>query len=214
MTRRHRGFTLVELLVVIAIIAVLIGLLLPAVQRVREAANQPACANNLKQLGLACHNYDSSHGRLPPGYLGPPPERNEQMYGPDRDRCPHVGLLVFLLPYIEQDNVYRPLQVESDPGRLRTAWYTNPVYWELAQTRIKSFECPSDDLYDSSKYGTALAFHFWNYAHPIVPGVDDNTWFDSVELGPDHPAMLGRTNYMGCGGLAGRGTSQHWARYE
>src|SRR5437764_622615 len=100
---KRSAFTLVELLVVIGIIATLIGLLLPAVQRIREAANRMSCANNLKQLGLACHNYDSTNGRLPPGYLGPIP--NERLYGPDADRFQQIGLLPYLLPYVEQDNV-------------------------------------------------------------------------------------------------------------
>src|SRR5262249_15614304 len=123
MSPRRRGLTLIELLVVIAILAVLLGLLLPAVQKIREAVNRLHCANNLKQLGLACHHYDSTHGRLPPGYLGPIP--NERDYGPDVERIQHVGLLVYLLPYVEHDNLHRRLQIDFDPGRLGPAWYTN-----------------------------------------------------------------------------------------
>src|SRR5205823_956179 len=100
---KARGFTLIELLVVIAIIAVLIGLLLPAVQKVREAANRIKCANNLKQLGLAIHVYaDVNNGMVPPGGGCNP-------YFDWSDTGDEGSFHVFLLPYMEQDNLYKVL---------------------------------------------------------------------------------------------------------
>src|SRR4029077_16073170 len=119
------AFTLIEILVVIGIIALLIGILLPAVQKVREAANRMSCANHLKQLGLACHNYDATHGQLPPGYLGP--VLNEDYYNGAADRVQQVGLLVYLLPHVEQDNLYRQLKVDLDSRRVGPAWYLDPI---------------------------------------------------------------------------------------
>jgi len=124
---RRLGFTLVELLVVIAIIGVLVGLLLPAVQKVREAAQRTQCANNLKQVALACHNYHDANQVLPPGYLGLKYDTDSFSAGfggapfpvagpggPDGYPAQWFGVLVYLLPYLEQDNIYNAVVASTN----------------------------------------------------------------------------------------------------
>src|SRR5690242_13369521 len=100
MPTSRRAFTLIELLVVLAIIAMLIGLLVPAVQKVREAAARVQCQNNLRQLGIALHSYHDAQGAFPPGYLA---------LAAYPDTTPGWGWGAFILPYIEQDNLHRQI---------------------------------------------------------------------------------------------------------
>src|SRR6516165_5664028 len=109
MTRRLRrmmGFTLIELLVVIAIIAILIGLLLPAVQKVREAAARMSCQNNLRQIGLAAMNYESAYTKFPPGVVISPNTPGLAYTFGQPFAGPYTGVLAFLLPFVEQQNTY------------------------------------------------------------------------------------------------------------
>jgi prepilin-type N-terminal cleavage/methylation domain-containing protein len=187
---RRSGFTLIELLVVIAIIAVLVGLLLPAVQKVREAASRMSCQNNLKQIALANANYESSYQKFPPG----------------RNRVSKIGALAPLLPYMEQNNLYNliptaVIQVQpasvADPG---SDWLIQGFSNYAAFTnKVKSFECPSDNPYSID---TTNGYVLTNYA--TNAGVFNIGGYNLNQAAFQQLGIPGATNYVPVSGTFGR----------
>lgn len=143
-SRKFHGFTLVELLVVIAIIGILVGLLLPAVQAAREAARRMQCSNNLKQMGLAIHNYESTYKKMPVALMGATVSALQD---------DGFGWGVSLLPFIEQTNLYNRINPQGTPGVLGEAAIFNSLYPGQTRvpggdTKIATYKCPSSALPD------------------------------------------------------------------
>ena len=182
------GFTLVELLVVIAIIGILVGLLLPAVQAAREAARRMQCGNNLKQIGLALHNYESTHKRFPPGGVTP-------------GGCcgtPSAGnWSLFLLPYIEQTNLYNRYDFrvwnDSDPGR---SGLNGGVNAPILLTPIPTYACPSDvgaGLIEQPASGNGSNKQYMTSSYRAVSGAGYRgiAWMDSNQTHAWHTQNRG-----------------------
>ncbi|HLN32572.1 MAG TPA: DUF1559 domain-containing protein [Gemmataceae bacterium] len=191
--RRRSGFTLIELLVVIAIIAVLVGLLLPAVQKVREAAARMSCQNNLHQIALAAANYESTYLQFPPGLIvtQQSTDANGGAYNfPSPYSGPYVGVMALLLPYMEQNNVYNLIPGSwFTPNTTVGAWaycyppfdFSSGVPANLvngtgggfvafgADTTIKSYLCPSDNA--GSGPGTNLFTGTPQEAQGVIDGM-------------------------------------------
>ena len=177
--RRTRGFTLIELLVVIAIIAILIALLLPAVQQAREAARRSTCKNNMKQIGLAMHNYHDTFSRLPAGYI----------YRGGNGKA-NYGWSVAILPQMELANLYKKLDAGSDPLYTRYKAGASAADKQLLQTVLPVYHCPSDtggDVANAVKFGNTDHFSVGYSSYVGAAG-----WSNS----PSYPTKDGD-----CGGM-------------
>jgi len=194
---RRQGFTLLELLVVVAIIAILVALLLPAVQKVRDAAARLNCRNNLRQLGLAVHHANDTYGKLPPQY-GWYPAENQGGYG---------TLLFHLLPYVEQDAVYRQTAVGNNPTSASWvtggSWTSRPGTYDLRcsgveATPVRVYTCPSDASAAAAAdrwgwAGASYAGNFRVFGNPGPGRMWGSTAFDPNWL----PRWHGETRFQG-----------------
>jgi prepilin-type N-terminal cleavage/methylation domain-containing protein/prepilin-type processing-associated H-X9-DG protein len=219
--RVYWGFTLIELLVVIAIIAILIGLLLPAVQKVRDAAARTQCQNNLHQIALAAANYESANGTFPPGInLSPNSQFTGYTLGPPY-AGPYTGTLVYLLPFMEQQNIYSEIAaIQPSLFRFNTtapAWaYGYPQFWGGRRSpqngsapvcgpnagpsaQVKAYQCPAAVGF-TSQYGIMDAYWYTPYT----------IWADYLLWESPWTDTLGYGNYIGSCGWLGTQNHMYW----
>ncbi len=170
------AFTLIELLVVIAIIAILIGLLLPAVQKVRDAAARMKCSNNLKQIGLGMHNHHDTMGRLPPPRGTLSQDFNGYNYSPQYDFTEYRGWMAELLPFVEQQNLKKALWQGNAATYNYNLWYVG--FFANYNTIVKGYICPSDGRLDGSVPSGDGAFTSY------IGVTGNNNDFNSAFFGP------------------------------
>jgi prepilin-type N-terminal cleavage/methylation domain-containing protein/prepilin-type processing-associated H-X9-DG protein len=195
---RRPAFTLIELLVVIAIIGVLIGLLLPAVQKVREAANRMSCENNLKQIGIAIHAYHDTYQRLPAAYnklATPDTDPNAQFAGSQKG----LSLEANLLPYIEQDNLYRQLNPNLSEFDTANIPPNGPHAGKNTAyaTVVKTYACPSDGTPRTLDYYNACWGPYGNGGGAVC----FNGGGSGTNLNPPPGQIWARSNYFPIAGI-------------
>ena len=189
-------------MVVIAIIGVLVALLLPAVQSARESSRRTACMNNLKQIGLANQNFYDVFNRFPPGQLGPIPHPDSTTYKNTVTNHQALGPLAYLVPYLEQTAASSLIVTDMLIDDVQPYWGNNGSTVTAAKTRIKSFVCPSSQLYGPNAGFVCATVGL--YAN----GVDITGWdTTTASFGSNSSAAtilgFGRTNYLGVGGYIG-----------
>jgi type II secretory pathway pseudopilin PulG len=211
--QRRSGFTLTDLVVGLFCLGITSAVAAPMLLQVQERANLERCANNLKQIGIAAHNYHGDFDKLPPGYLGPMDKGKGPAPSLDKpEETLNVGSLALLLPYLEQDNLFKQFRDTASTGNegLNLSLTANvPAWWrrgenlQVAQTNLqKIFHCPSDPWEDTPSTGILAAFH-------CAEGKMQQHILDGSRA-----TILGRTNYTGVAGLWGRSENPFARHFE
>jgi len=216
----RKAFSLVELLVVIGIIALLMALILPAIQRVRESSNMLLCANSLRQLGLAAQSYHGDYNCLPPGYLGPS-IANQTDPAKFVKEGQWVGHLPLLLPYLEQDVLLSRLKVQwglKEVSPLLWSWKSasqlpNEENYLVGKTNLSILCCPSAAKYDPiagnpRSGGTILGLHVYSDKTNVITSFWIGDYLQASEY-----KFLAKTNYLGSAGC-GVGDNAEYSRYQ